>query len=116
MPVPVGGRLKELHLASQVAPIYPAVARQTNVEGDVVINAVIDTTGRPTKLMVVSGPTLLQRAALNSFREWRYEPAYLDDESVPVEILISFKFRLHGLRSAWVSHLSLNHATLEMLR
>jgi general secretion pathway protein A len=93
--VPLGGPLKEPHLTSEVSPVYPAVAMQANVEGDVVIKAVIDTTGRPTKLRVVSGPTLLQNAALDSVRKWQYQPGYLGDKPVAVEMFISVRFRLH---------------------
>lgn len=94
-PVQVGGRLKEPHLAFKVDPIYPAMARQTNVEGEVVIHAVIDASGKPTHLKVVSGPTLLQDAALDSVRQWQYEPSYLDGEPVPAGIFIPVNFRLH---------------------
>jgi TonB family protein len=95
VPVDVGGRVKEPRLAFKVAPIYPPEARQTGVEGEVVIDAVIDANGKPTKLKVVSGPALLQLAALDSVREWQYEPVYLHDKPVPVEMLISVEFRLH---------------------
>jgi periplasmic protein TonB len=91
----VDDRVKAPRLTSRVAPIYPATARRENVEGEVVINALIDITGRPTKLKVVSGPTLLQAAALDAVREWHYEPSYLDDKPVPVGLYISVNFRLH---------------------
>lgn len=94
-PAHVGDHVKAPRLTSRVAPIYPATARRENIEGEVVIDALIDITGRPTKLKVVSGPTLLQRAALDAVREWHYEPTYLDDKPVPVGLYISVNFRLH---------------------
>jgi TonB family protein len=94
-PTHVSDRVKAPRLTSRVAPIYPATARQANVEGEVVIDALIDITGRPTKLQVLSGPTLLQRAALDAVREWHYEPSYLGDKPVPVGLYISVNFRLH---------------------
>jgi TonB family protein len=94
-PTHVSDRVKAPRLTSRVEPIYPATARRANVEGEVVIDALIDITGRPTKLQVLSGPTLLQRAALDAVREWHYEPSYLGDKPVPVGLYISVNFRLH---------------------
>jgi TonB family protein len=89
-----GGRMKEPQLVSRSVPIYPAVARQAAIEGQVAIDAVIDTTGKLTSMKVVSGPLLLQQAALDSLRNWKYEPGYLDDKPVPVRTSITVKFRL----------------------
>lgn len=92
-PVP-GGRMKEPHLVSRSVPVYPAVAKRAGVEGQVTIAAVIDTTGKLTSMKVVSGALLLQQAALDSLRNWKYEPGYLDDKPVPVATSITVKFRL----------------------
>ena len=92
-PVP-GGRTKEPHLVSRSVPIYPVVAKQARIEGQVSIDAVIDTNGKLTNMKVVSGALLLQQAALDSLRNWKYEPGYLDDKPVPVRTSITVKFRL----------------------
>lgn len=92
-PVP-GGRMKEPQLVSRSVPIYPAVAKQAGIEGQVTIDAVIDTSGKLTSMKVVSGALLLQQAALDSLRNWKYEPGYLDDKPVPVRTSITVKFRL----------------------
>jgi TonB family protein len=69
------------------------MAKQNGIEGQVIIDAVIDTTGKLTSMKVVSG-ALLQQAALDSLRNWKYEPGYLDDKPVPVRTSITVKFRL----------------------
>jgi TonB family protein len=92
--LPTGGRVKEPQLVSKSAPNYPAVARQTQIEGEVTVNAVIDITGKLTNMKVVSGSPLLQQAALDSLRTWKYEPALLNDKPVPVQTSITVKFRL----------------------
>ena len=91
---PVGGRMREPRLVTRTVPSYPAAARQVGIEGEVAIDAVIDTSGKLTNLKVVSGAPLLQQAALDSLRSWKYEPAYLDDKPVPVKTSITVKFRL----------------------
>jgi TonB family protein len=93
-PVRVGGGVKEPILTSSIAPIYPPEARQRGVAGEVVIDAVIDATGRPTNLNVVSGPALLRPAALDSVRKWQYLPGYVDDHPAAVEVIIAVEFRL----------------------
>jgi len=60
----------------------------------VVIETEIDTTGKVTRMKVLSGPTLLHQAAMNALRNWKYEPAMLDGEPLPVQIRVTVKFRL----------------------
>jgi protein TonB len=93
--LPTGGRVKEPQLMSKSAPNYPAIAKQSQIEGEVTVNAVIDITGKLTNMKVVSGSPLLQQAALDSLRTWKYEPALLNDRPVPVQTSITVKFRLH---------------------
>ena len=91
---PRGGRAKEPELLVSSAPIYPAMARQAQVEGQVIIDAVIDTTGKLTDMTVVSGPPLLQQAAIDSLRTWKYQPGYLNEKPVPTKTTITVNFRL----------------------
>jgi TonB family protein len=92
--LPSGGRAKEPQLLSSSPPIYPATARQARIEGQVTIDAVIDTNGKLTSMKVVSGAPLLQQAALDSLRTWKYQPAYLNEKPVPVTTSIIVNFRL----------------------
>jgi len=43
----------------------------------------------------VSGSAMLQQAALDAVRTWRYRPYLLNDEPVEVETTINVIFRLH---------------------
>ncbi len=92
-PVVSGGRVKEPRLISSVSPVYPQAAIQANVQGDVKVQATIDETGRVTKMKVISGPMMLQRAAMDAVRQWRYEPSILNDKPIAVEEVITVKFR-----------------------
>jgi TonB family protein len=93
--LPSGGRMKEPRLVLRSVPNYPAIAKRAAIEGEVTVDAVIDTNGKLTNMKVVSGQPLLQQAALDSLRTWKYEPAYLDDKPVPVQTSITVKFRIH---------------------
>ena len=94
-PVRVGGRVKEPRLISRVEPVYPALARQTHMQGSVVIDAVIDEHGDVVEMKVISGPPLLIQAALDAVRRWKYQPTYLNEEPVPVQLNVTVTFRLN---------------------
>jgi TonB family protein len=94
-PRTVDSRLEDPQLVFEVPPIYPLMAKRTGLEGAVVIHAVIDASGHLTDPKVVSGPRLLQAAAVDSVRRWKYRPAHLDNQPVSKEILITVNFHLH---------------------
>src|ERR1700730_7875161 len=93
-PFPVGGRLKEPRLLSGVAPEYPSVARREHVEGDVIVEIVVDEGGNISDMTAVSGPMVLRRAALSAIDRWKYEPPKLDGQPVSVQATVTLQFRL----------------------
>ncbi len=93
-PVRVGGRVKAPRPISQPQPLYPVLAKQAKIQGQVIIDAVIDEHGNVTEMQVVSGHPLLIPAALDALRHWKYEPTYLNEQPVPVQLLVTISFRL----------------------
>jgi len=93
-PAPAGGDVKPAKLISSVPPIYPALAKNQHVSGNVLIDALIDSTGHVTTMKVVSGPTLLQQAAMDALRQWKYQPALLDGKPAPMHLTVTIQFRL----------------------
>jgi periplasmic protein TonB len=92
-PIRIGGDVKEPRLISSTLPIYPIGARQSGLEGDVVVNTTIDRNGSVVGMHVISGPLLLRQAALDALRRWKYEPSRLDGQPVAVEMQVTIKFR-----------------------
>src|SRR5690349_6488058 len=92
--LPVGGDVQPARLISHVAPLYPILAKNQHVSGDVVIDALIDVNGRVTTMKVISGPTLLHQAAKEALRQWRYQPASLDGKAVAMHLTVTLQFRL----------------------
>jgi protein TonB len=74
-------------------PIYPALAKQSNTQGDVLVRATIDKTGHVAHMDVVSGPVVFRQAALDALSRWKYEPSKLDGQPVSVQMLVTIKFR-----------------------
>jgi protein TonB len=90
-----GGQLQQPKLLSSVAAVYPSVARAQRVQGDVVIDALIDVTGKVSATSVVTGNPLLQKAAVDSLRLWKYQPARLNGEPIPIHINVTLVFHLN---------------------
>jgi TonB family protein len=93
-PLPVGGDVKPAKLLASVPPVYPSLARNQHVSGDVKVDALIDADGRVTTMKVLSGPTLLHQAAMDALHQWKYQPATLDGKFVPMHLTITIQFRL----------------------
>jgi len=81
---------------SQPKPLYPQMARMARVSGSVILQAVISKNGNIENLRVISGHPMLQQAALDAVRQWRYRPYLLNGEPVEVETQITVNFNLAG--------------------
>lgn len=93
-PVAIGGDVKQAKIISSVPPVYPSLAKTQHVSGNVQIDALIDATGRVTTMKIVSGPTLLQQAAVDALKQWKYQPATLDGKPVPMHLTVTLQFRM----------------------
>jgi peptidyl-prolyl cis-trans isomerase A (cyclophilin A) len=76
------------------APLYPIDAKKAGVSGMVVLGAVIGTDGSVKELHVVSGPELLQQAAMDAVRSWHYRPYLLNGQPVEIRTTINVIFTL----------------------
>jgi protein TonB len=94
-PIRVGGRVREPKATFRLEPSYPTLARQAHISGTVIIDAVLDEHGNVVEMKVVSGPPLLIQAALDAVGRWKYEPTYLNDEPVSVQLNVTVTFRLN---------------------
>ena len=95
-PTPVSGGVIEGYLIKQVQPTYPHIAQIAGVQGDVILQAMIDREGRIEQLQAVSGNPMLVPAALDAVGQWRYRPYRLNGEPVEIETQITVRFILSG--------------------
>jgi protein TonB len=58
------------------------------------LQATISREGTIENLRAVSGPPLLQQAAIDAVKQWRYRPYLLNGEPVEVETTINVEFKL----------------------
>ena len=92
--VRVGGNLKPPRQIYSEQPKYPMIAKQAQIQGTVIIDAVIDEKGNVVQAHVVSGPPLLIPSALETVLKWKYEPSYLNGEPISVEMHVEVHFVL----------------------
>ena len=93
-PVRIGGDIKQPRLLSGPPPIYPVLAKQSHVQGVVVIEAIIDERGNVIEEHAVSGHPLLIPAAMKSVSQRKYAPTILDGEPTPVSLRVEVNFQL----------------------
>src|SRR5229473_5698621 len=80
----------------RVEPVYPAIAKTARVQGTVVLQAVISKDGTIQNLHVVSGHPLLQGAAMDAVKQWRYRPYILNGDPVEVDTQVEVHCSLAG--------------------
>jgi len=90
----VSSGVAEGNLIRRVEPTYPQMARAAHIQGTVVLQATISKTGTIENLHAVSGHPILQQAALEAVRQWKYKPYLLSGEPVEVETTINVEFRM----------------------
>jgi protein TonB len=80
-------------LIKRVQPKYPSNALAVHAQGAVQIEATINKEGNVTNLKVLSGDSILARAAVEAVRQWRYKPYYLNGEPVEIQTQITINFK-----------------------
>jgi periplasmic protein TonB len=94
-PIRWHSRIEAPKKIADVTPAYPHLARSTGIGGVVVLEAVIDAEGNVTGVQVIRSVPLLDQAAIDAVRQWRYSPALLNGKAVPVIVTITVRFALN---------------------
>lgn len=88
----VSADVMERLLVRKVEPAYPESARRANLQGVVVLEAIIAADGTVVNLHPVSGPDGLAAAAMDAARWWRFRPYRVRGEPAAVETTLSVEF------------------------
>ena len=78
-----------------VAPKYPMLARESHVEGIVILDVIIDERGNVTSTRILKSGGLLDQAAIDAVRQWKFSPARLNGEVIPIVMTVTVSFQLH---------------------
>jgi TonB family protein len=87
--------MQEAKLIHSTRPVYPLIAKNSRIEGHVVVSANIDDKGAIVAAKAVSGPMALRQAAVDAVKQWKYSPAQIDGKPAASQIAIGLEFRLN---------------------
>jgi periplasmic protein TonB len=76
-------------------PVYPPIAQASRTSGIVIVEVVISDTGEVTSARILRSIPLLDAAALDAVRKWRFEPARLNGEAIPIVMTVTVNFQLN---------------------
>jgi periplasmic protein TonB len=80
----------------QTDPEFSEEARKAKYQGTCVLGLVVDANGHPTNIRVINALGMgLDEKAIESVRNWKFEPGQKDGHAVPVEIAIEVDFHLY---------------------
>lgn len=75
-------------------PSYPLLAQHMNVQGSVVLQALIGADGVIQDLHVITGPAILANAAQQAVREWHFKPILQNGQAVETKAKITVNFNI----------------------
>jgi TonB family protein len=91
-PLNVGSLLE--FAVQKTNPVYPATARSLRQSGVVRLEVVVDEEGKVSAVQNTSGPALLQTAAKDAVKKWKFKPFLRDGQPVKATGFVSFNFNL----------------------
>ena len=91
-PLEVGSLIA--YATKQSAPIYPSAARSMRTSGVVKVEVTVNETGDVAEVQKTSGPSLLQTAAKDAVRKWKFKPFVRDGQPVKATGFVNFNFSL----------------------
>lgn len=86
-PVRVGGVVRPPQKVHHVSPSYPSIAQAAKISGVVIVEALIAEDGSVRDVKVLRSVPLLDTAATDAVRQWRFTPTLLN--GVPVQVIMS---------------------------
>ena len=93
-PLRQGGNIRPPQKTNHVAPVYPPLAQSARKEGVVILDAVIGEDGRVKDVRVLRSIPLLDQAAIDAVRQWRFTPTLLNGQAVPIVMTVTVAFQL----------------------
>jgi TonB family protein len=93
-PLRVGGQVSVPLKIRHVNPVYPPDARAAGVQGVVIIEAVIDTSGQVAATRVLRSIPGLDEAATLAVEQWRYSPTPINGVPSAMLMTVTVNFKL----------------------
>jgi protein TonB len=94
-PVRVGGAIRPPTKVHHVMPAYPQIARDARKAGIVILEAVVNEDGAVRDVRVLRSEPLLDQAAIDAVKQWRFSPTLLNGQAIPIVMTVTVAFTLH---------------------
>ena len=94
----VGGAIKTPTKVHDVRPVYPPIALAAGVSGVVIIEAQIGADGSIEEARIQRSIPLLDGAALDAVKQWKFMPTLLNGKPVPIIMTMTVNFALEEHR------------------
>ena len=91
-PIDVGSLVA--YATRQTQPIYPPAAKSMRTSGIVKVEFTVNETGDVAEVQKTSGPPMLQSAAKDAIKKWKFKPFVRDGQPVKATGFVSFNFAL----------------------
>jgi protein TonB len=95
-PVRIGGALQAPALLKRVAPVYPDIAVVAKVTGVVILEATVSADGTVESVRVLRSVKMLDEAAVEAVKQWKYSPLVLNDIPTPFVLTVTLSFSIRG--------------------
>lgn len=82
------------YATTQSKPVYPQAAKVVRAAGVVTVEVMIDENGGVAEVQKTSGPMMLQAAAKDAIRKWKFKPFVRDGQPVKATGFVNFSFAL----------------------
>jgi TonB family protein len=77
--------------------VYPEAAKESGIQGMVLLKVLIGTDGNPDDVSVEKSESeLLNESAMNAVRAVRFKPGKIGGEAVKTQVMIPVKYKLDG--------------------
>ncbi len=90
----VGGLIHPPERTVFKTPEYPPAAKAARIEGTVVLEATLDERGVVQNVTVLRSVSLLDQAAIDAVRQWRYSPTRLNGVAIPIVMSVTVTFSI----------------------
>ncbi|MBX7171180.1 MAG: energy transducer TonB [Pyrinomonadaceae bacterium] len=91
-PLQVGSLID--YATARVSPTYPPAAKSMRMTGTVKVEVLVNEDGSIGEVKNTSGPSMLQRAAVDALKKWKFKPFTKDGQAVKASGFVSFNFNL----------------------
>ena len=91
-PLKVGSLIT--YATNQAKPVYPIAAKNMRMTGIVKVEVIVNENGEVTEVQNTTGPSMLQRAASEAVKKWKFKPFVRDGQPVKASGFVNFNFSL----------------------